>query len=125
LPHEDGKRDIAVLQACLICSLPKPAVTGKHGSLPMTKALAIFAAVSAVALCPQRAEATDKVVPKAAAKQGKATGTGVPSDNDVLRYVCGLIPASTPEMAGNRRRCMEGASMGKGRQRGVRPRSQR
>jgi hypothetical protein len=44
------------------------------------------------------------------------------SDNEVLRYVCALIGTSTPEMAHNRKRCMEGANLGKGRQRGVQPR---
>lgn len=43
------------------------------------------------------------------------------SDNDVLRFACDLIGNRTAEAARNQRKCREGASLGQGRQRGVRP----
>jgi hypothetical protein len=46
------------------------------------------------------------------------------SDNEVLTYVCNLIGNRTPEAARNQRKCRESASLGQGRQRGVRPRRQ-
>jgi hypothetical protein len=42
---------------------------------------------------------------------------------DAIRLVCELIGNKTAEAARNQRRCREGASIGPGRPRGVRPRS--
>ena len=67
----------------------------------------------------------------AAPKQGQKARAGAAepampaiSDNEVLTFACNLIGNKTAEAARNQRKCRESASLGQGRQRGVRPHRQ-
>jgi hypothetical protein len=75
----------------------------------------LFLVLSATALA-----APVSAAPAKPARPAKASG--MPSDNDVLRFVCGLIGNKTAEAARQQQQCRAKASLGKGRQRGVRPR---